>query len=262
MSSVIQTTRHIRLRQFLSEYYPFLSVLIGFMLVSLSMGPYHNGDTSWEMDAVSGVLNYGLPYAHGYLMDQPPVGFYIQALFFKFFGISINNGTFLVTLFGLGCVALVYGIGRVLYNKTTGFFAALLLAFSPWHLILSRTFLIDAQCLFFSLLSLFVGLIAVQKDSFRLFAVSGIIFAVAFSTKLYAAFTLIPLLILSFHYQRRNLKRLVTWFVAFSVPVLVASFLWYETITGAGLQAIFAHRLMVPIPDISNPTPFLWRIFW
>ncbi len=196
------------MEDFLSEHYPLLSVLIGFLLVSFSVGPYQNGDTAWEHDAMSGVLKYGLPYANGNLMDQPPLGFYIQAVFAKAFGLSINNGTFLVTLFGLGCITLVYGIGKFAYNKTTGFIASALLAFSPWHLVLSRSFLIDVPCLFFSLLSLFVGLIAVRRGSFRLFVVSGIVFAAAFNTKLYAVFILIPLLAFFFYNNPKNLKRI------------------------------------------------------
>ena len=213
------------------------------MLVALSIGPYFNGDTAWEYDAVLGVTKYGLPYANGfYLINQPPLGFYIQAAFFTAFGSSINNGTFLVTLFGLGCVALVYGIGKAMYNKTTGFVAAALLAFSPWHLILSRTFLIDVQSLFFSLFSLFVGIIAVRRDSFKLFFASGIIFAAAFSTKLYAVFTLIPLLAFFFYYSPKNIKRIAIWLAAFSLPVLLISYLWYQTITGVGLSSIFFHN--------------------
>jgi 4-amino-4-deoxy-L-arabinose transferase-like glycosyltransferase len=237
-----QTFWHLNLKKYLSEYYPLLSVLIGFILVSLSVGPYHNGDTSWEYDAVSGVLKTGLPVANGgILMDQPPVGFYIQALFFKVFGMSINNGTFLVTLFGLECVALVYGIGRVACNQTTGFFASVLFAFSPWHLILSRSFLIDVQCLFFSLLTLFVGLIAVRRGSFKLFLASGIFFTVAFNTKLYAAFTLIPLLMFFLYYGPKKIKQMLKWLAAFLVPVFLVSFLWYETISGLGMSAVTMH---------------------
>jgi 4-amino-4-deoxy-L-arabinose transferase-like glycosyltransferase len=209
------------------------------------------------MDAVEGVLNTGLPYANGYLMDQPPLGFYIQALWFTAFGVSIGNGAFLVTLFGLGCVALVYGIGTLIYNRTTGFFGVLLFAFSPWHLILSRTFLIDSQCLFFSLLSLFVGLVALKRGSFRLFLVSGLLFAVAFNTKLYAVFTLIPIVIFIYQSKRKDLKRVAIWLAAFAVPVLVSSIIWYEIITGSDLYAIFLHTdFSVPIPDLANPTPF------
>ena len=245
------------LGRLLSEYYPLLSVLIGFLLVSFSAGPYQNGDTSWEHEAMSGVLKYGLPYANGNLMDQPPLGFYIQAVFAKVFGLSINNGTFLVTLFGLGCIALIYGIGKFAYGKTTGFIAAALLAFSPWHLVLSRSFLIDVPCLFFSLLSLFVGLLAVRRGLLRLFVLSGIVFAAAFNTKLYAAFILFPLLAFFFYNNPKNLKRIVTWLSAFSIPALVASYLWYQTITGLGLISIFVHTdLITPYPGTIVPTYF------
>jgi 4-amino-4-deoxy-L-arabinose transferase-like glycosyltransferase len=246
------------LRRFLSEYYPLLSVLIGFLLVSFSVGPYQNGDTAWEHDAMSGVLKYGLPYANGRnLMDQPPLGFYIQAIFSKVFGLSISNGTFLVTIFGLGCIALVYGIGKLAYNKTTGFVAAALFAFSPWNLVLSRSFLIDVPCLFFSLLSLFVGLIAVRRGSFRLFAVSGIVFAAAFNTKLYSVFILIPLLAFFFYCNPKNLKRTGAWLVVFSIPALVSSYLWYQVITGIGMLSIFSHTdFITPNPGTIVPTYF------
>ena len=246
------------LKKFLIAYYPLLSVIIGFMMVSLSVGPYHNGDTAWEYDAVSGVTKYGLPYANGsYLIDQPPLGFYIQASFLTAFGTSITNGTFLVTLFGLGSVILVYLIARALYNQTTGFFAAALFAFSPWHIILSRTFLIDGVCLFFSLLSLFIGIIAIRRDSFRFILASGIVFAAAFSTKLYAIFILIPLLALFLYHGPRTLKRTVIWLATFSLPSFVASYLWYQTITGIGLLSIITHAdFVIHEPTSIVPTYF------
>ncbi len=253
-----QGLRLINLRKFLVSYYPLFSILIGFLLVSLSVGPYNNGDTIKEYDAVSGILKSGLPIiSGGYLMDEPPVGFYIHAFVFKFFGASFNNGLLMVLLLSLGCIALIYAIGTALYNKTTGFFAALLFAFTPWHLILSKSFLIDVPCLFFSLLSLLVGLLAFRKSSFRLLIASGILFATAFHTKLYAIFVLIPLLVFFFHYQPKNIKHIVTWCVAFSIPVIITTFLWYQTITGVGLPAIYIHPdLYSQNPNLVPPTPF------
>ncbi len=246
------------LKKFLIAYYPLLSVLVGFMLVSLSVGPYHNGDTAWEYDAVSGVTKYGFPYANSsYLIDQPPLGFYIQAGFLTVFGTSITNGTFLVTLFGLGSVILVYLIGRELYSRTTGFFAAALFAFSPWHIILSRTFLIDGVCLFFSLLSLFIGIVAIRRNSFKLIFASGIVFAAAFSTKLYAIFILIPLFALFLYHGPRTLKRTVTWLAVFSLPALVVSYLWYQAITGIGMLSIITHAdFVIHEPTSIAPTYF------
>jgi 4-amino-4-deoxy-L-arabinose transferase-like glycosyltransferase len=112
----------VSVKKLLSENYSLLSILIGFMLVSFSIGPYQNGDTQWEYEAAMGVIKWGMPYVNtfGNIMNQPPLGFYIEALFFKVFGLSIDTGVALVTLFGLGCIVLVYEIGKVVYNKTTG----------------------------------------------------------------------------------------------------------------------------------------------
>jgi 4-amino-4-deoxy-L-arabinose transferase-like glycosyltransferase len=247
------------LKKFFRENYPILSIVVGYLLVAFSLGPYSNGDTVWETEAVKGVINYGLPYANGfYLMDQPPLGFYIQAGFAKVFGLSMNNGTFLVTMFGLGAVILVYLIGKEVYSKTTGFFAALLFAFAPWLLIMSRIMLIDVPCLFFSLLSLFLGITAIKKGSFKLIVVTGFIFAAAFNTKLYAAFMLIPLAGYFLYSGPKKLKHKLSWIVAFIVPVFVFTYLWYQTITGLGLLSIFGHTDF----NVDNPSGFVPTYFF
>jgi hypothetical protein len=46
----------INIKQLLSENYPLLGILIGITLVSLSIGPFKNGDTDWEFKAAQGVL--------------------------------------------------------------------------------------------------------------------------------------------------------------------------------------------------------------
>ena len=231
------------IRKLVSENYPLLSILIGVVLVSFSIGPYQNGDTRWEYEAGMGVIKWGMPYVNtfGNIMNQPPLGFYIEALFFKVFGLSIDRGVALVTLFGLGCIVLVYKIGKDLYGKPTGLFAAVLFALTPWELVLSRSFLIDVQCLFFSLLCLFVGILAIRKDSVKLFMVSGAFFAAALLTKLFAAFILIPLLLLYVYYRPKNPRRILSQLVAFSLPALLFSFLWYQVISGQGMLSVFNH---------------------
>ena len=231
-------------RKVLSENYPLLSILIGIFLVSVSIGPFQNGDTQWEYDAATGVLRWGMPYvgSFGNLMNQPPLGFYLEAFFLKIFGSSINTGLVLVTLFGLGCTVLMYKLGEVLYSKTTGLFAAALFALTPWHLILSRSFLIDVQCLFFSLLCLLTGIYAIRKESLKLFLISGALFAAAFLTKSFAVFTLIPLFLFYVHHRPRNLRTIFSWLAAFFSPALLCSFLWYQVISGQGLFYILHHE--------------------
>src|SRR3989304_921132 len=232
-----------KIRKLLSENYPLLGILIGIVLISVSIGPFENWDTALEYEAASAVIRWGMPYVNsfGNLINQPPLGFYVEALFFTFFGTSIDTGVALITLLGLGCIIAVYKIGNVLYGKPTGLVAAALFALSPWELIFSRSFLIDVQCLFFSLLFLLVGIYAIRQDSLKLSLVSGTLFAAALLTKLFAVFTLIPLMLLFIYYRPKNLRRALSEVAGRLVPVLLFAFLWYNVISGGWLPSVFRH---------------------
>ena len=236
-------------KKFLSENYPLLSILVGITLVSLSIGPFQNGDTDWQFAAVNGVLRWGLPYVNtfGNLINQPPLGFYVEALFFNGFGASIINGTVLVTLLGLGSTFVIYKIGKEIYGKPTGLFAAALFALSPWELVLSRSFLIDAQCLFFSLLCLYIGILAIRKGSVKLSMVSGILFAAALLTKNFAAFILLPLFLFLLYSRPKNKGLFLKQVIAFLLPVLLVSLLWYQVVLGKDILYMFQHS------DFSDP---------
>jgi hypothetical protein len=220
----------------LSEHFPLLSILIGIVLISMSIGPFYNPDTQLEYEAATGVIRWGMPYitTFGNIINQPPVGFYINALVFKGVGLSLSTGQNVATLFGLGSTILVYKIGKIMYGKTTGVFAAALFALTPWQMVLSNSFLIDVQCLFFSLLFLFVGIYAIRKDSLRLFMFSGVLFAIALLTKFYAVFTLIPLALFYVYSAQKNLKRIMS-VAAYFLPALFLVFSWYYIVLGQGL---------------------------
>jgi 4-amino-4-deoxy-L-arabinose transferase-like glycosyltransferase len=238
-----------KIKKLLSENLPLLLVLLGILLVSVSMGPFENSDTQLEYNTALNVMKSGMPYGNsfGHLINEPPLGFYIEALFFTVFGSSMVTGVFLTALFGLGCAALTYMIGKFFYGKSTGLLAAALFGLTPWQLILSRSFLIDVQCLFFSLLFLLTGLLAIRKDSLKLFIISGGLFAAAFLTKFYAVFCLIPLLIFYIYSKPKSLKRIISWTGLFFVPIFLSAYSWYQVITGQGLLSIVIHY------DFTNP---------
>jgi 4-amino-4-deoxy-L-arabinose transferase-like glycosyltransferase len=232
-----------RIRKLLTENYPLLGILIGIVLISVSIGPFENWDTTLEYEAASAVIRWGMPYVNsfGNIINQPPLGFYVEALFFTFFGSSIDTGVVLITLLGLGCIIAVYKIGNVLYGKPTGLVAAAIFALSPWELIFSRSFLIDVQCLFFSLLCLLAGIYAIRQDSLKLSLFSGTLFAAAFLTKLFAVFILIPLMLLFIYHRPKNLKRIFSLLGVFFLPVLLFAFLWHNVISGGWLFSVFRH---------------------
>ena len=203
------------------------------------------------------MVKLGLPYATpGNLINQPPIGFYIDAVFFRAFGLSYATGVGVITLFGLGCVFLVYKVGKTLYGRRTGLFAAGIFALTPWYVVLSRSFLIDTQCLFFSLLFLLVGIWAVRKDSLKLFLVAGTLFGIALLTKLFAVFTLIPLGLIFVYYRPKSLKRVFAEIVGFVLPGVLMYYSWYELISKLGFFSVLTHNDFSSSIEGVTPTPF------
>lgn len=233
-----------KLKKLLKKYYPLLAILIGVTLVSIAMGPYLTLDTDLEFSTAQGILRWGYPYinAWGNLFNEPPIGFYTEAAVFQVFGFSVANGVALITLFGLACTVVVYKLGKELYNETTGFFAAAFFALAPWELVLSRSFLIDVQCLLFSLIYLYFGILAIRKDSIKFAAVAGMFFAAALLTKLFAVFMLLPLLLLYLYKRPTNKKQIIIQLGAFSLPAFLSSLLWYQIIMGKELLYLIQHN--------------------
>ena len=191
-------------RALLDAHYALIGVLLGAVLVAASTGAYTNWDSQLEFEAASNVVTHGFPYVTtGLMINQPPLGFYIDAPVFQAVGLSYLNGVGLITAFGLGCVVLIYALGTLLYGKKTGLIAAALFGIVPWHVYMSRIFLIDNQSLFLSLLFLIVGVLAVRKNSQKLLLISGVVFALALLTKLFAALMIVPLLLM-IYLQRKE----------------------------------------------------------
>ena len=192
-------------RSLLGAHYPIIGVLLGALLVAVSTGTYTNWDAQLEYQAASSVVTQGFPYVdNGLMINQPPLGFYMDAPVFYAFGLSYLNGVGVATAFGLGCVLLIYALGTLLYGKRTGLVAAALFGIVPWHVYISRIFLIDNQSLFFSLLFLIVGVLAVRKNSQKLLLAAGVFFAVALLTKLFCVFMLVPLIADYFSQKKRR----------------------------------------------------------
>jgi 4-amino-4-deoxy-L-arabinose transferase-like glycosyltransferase len=240
----------------LTKWFPLLAILVGSVLVSVSLGPFSNWDAQLEYGTAYSVLLHGLPYMpNGGLINQPPIGYLVDGVFFRVFGLSYSIGVAIITLFSLGCVALVYVLGKEFYGKQAGLLAAGLFALSPWQVILSRSFLIDVQCLFFSLLFLLVGWWAIRKNSLKLFLAAGLLFGIAFLTKVFAAFTLLPLMLL-FFFNWRKVSKQPFAIAAFTLPPLFLSFIWYDVVSGQGFFSLLRHDDFTNyLPSGVAPTP-------
>ena len=252
-----------KINVFLREHCTLLCILVGAALVSFSLGPYSNFDTQVEFAAASSVVTQGFPFASpGNLVNQPPLGFYLNGLFLGFFGLSYETGAVAVTFWGVGCVFLVYEIGKAFYNARIGLIAAAVFALTPWQVVLSRSFLIDVPCLFFSLLCLLVGLWAVRQASLKLTLASGILFGFAFLTKFFAVFSLIPLALLFVSQPPKGFKRMSIQILLFALPALLMYYLWYEVITGLGFFSFVGHNDFLSFTQGIKPSWFFLLNFF
>jgi len=245
------------LKTLLKKHFPLFGILLGAALLSISLGPYSSWDSQIEFAAASGVFKWGLPYTtFGNMINVPPLGFYIDALFLKIFGLSYETAVGVMTLFGLGCIFLVSKVGEALYGARTGLFAAALFALTPWQVIMSRVFLVDVQCLFFSLLYLLVGIWAIRKDSLKLLFVAGVLFGFALLTKLFAMFMLIPLSLIYIYWRPKNRMRMLEGILVFFLPAFLLQYLWYTLISGRELLSAFSHddfKTYLPSGFVASP---------
>ncbi|MCL2358723.1 MAG: glycosyltransferase family 39 protein [Nitrososphaerota archaeon] len=246
------------LKAALAAHYPIIGILLGSLLITSYMGTYTNWDAQLEYEAATSVLTHGFPYlSTGLMINQPPLGFYIAALFFGASSLSYLNGVWLATAFGLGSVFLLYVLGNVMYGRRTGLVAAALFGMVPWHTYLTRIFLIDNQYLFLGLLFLIMGILAVKRNSQKLVFGAGIVFATALLTKLYAVFMLIPmLLIIYLHRKETDFKLDVKNTLLFVLPSLVLQAVWFggfanQNFLGVYFNSDFTHPELVAEPVLA-----------
>ena len=70
------------------------------------------------------------------------------------FGLTNFGTRFTSVFFGMGCILVLYFLGRFLLNKNFGLLAASLLAIQPWHFLLSRVAFEGISFVFLVLLGL------------------------------------------------------------------------------------------------------------
>ncbi len=255
---------------FLATHYPLVAVLLGSFLFAAPMGTYTNWDARLEFEAASSILTRGFPYVTGgLLINQPPLGFYTAAPVLAASGLDYISAVGLATVFGLGGVAMVYALGTLLYGRRTGRAASALFGLVPWHVYMSRIFLIDNQYLFLSLLFVVIGVLAIRKNSDKLVLVAGAVFALALLTKLFAVFALIPIALLIYLNRKEssfklNRKKLLL----FLLPVIATQAVWFgvfanQNFLGVYFPTDFSHPELIADPSLLfQPIIFVKSAGW
>lgn len=110
---------------------------------------------------------WSVPYIFGKPQFEKPILFYfLLAMGFKFLGVSAAMARLWSCLFGIAGIILTYYLGKSIYNRRAGFWAALVLATSFEYLSLSRAVLTDiilSTFLLGALVSFYFGYLNARK---------------------------------------------------------------------------------------------------
>jgi len=235
-------------------------------------------DESVMLEFTNGLLESGYPHRHLGDLSVPLQNYeflvYPLALFMGLFG---NHETVLripAVLFGVATTALIYWIGLQLFNRLTGFLAALIYAFSPWAINFS-------QCLFHPAQDQFLGLVtiylwyrgAIESEEIRPAYVYGAAASFPFAYLTWEGHgMLLPVFLLSLFVFRRQdwswMKSRVLWTgVGIAILVVFLELCWrlasFPPYVQIGLEL---RHLRSPILAFLLPETDFWvswkEFFW
>jgi hypothetical protein len=150
--------------------------------------------------------------------DHPPLGFWIQHLFFLIFGNNLFAMRLPFVLAGLASIWLTFAIARKLFQKDgTALLSAAILAVSGYHVWISRIGLQESLVIFFILLTLWMFLKALENQKYFYWMVASTGLAMLMK---YTAAVLVPIIGTYLLWKRRDL---LSWKrVALSAVIIFA----------------------------------------
>ncbi|HBQ21483.1 MAG: hypothetical protein A2Z91_04620 [Deltaproteobacteria bacterium GWA2_38_16] len=127
--------------------------------------------------------------------EHPLLFKWLQAGFFKIFGISEFTSKALVGMMGCLLILLIFGFGNTFFSPWVGFLAGLFLLISPRFMMHASLCLLDIPLIFFSTLSITAAIFSERHKCFYL--ISGFALGCALLTK--GSFGLLPIPIILFY---------------------------------------------------------------
>lgn len=138
----------------------------------LEMLPIHYDEATYSLGSLQHFDRFmGIPVMcfQGYIR---PIFSYLVFISNKFFSLPVYIVRVPAALIGALTVALVYAVAKEMYNKKTGLFSALFLAFLPWHVIQSRRGDVVVLVPFFGCVIFYTLLLSLKRKSRPLYMLS------------------------------------------------------------------------------------------
>jgi endo-1,4-beta-D-glucanase Y len=191
--------------------------------------PYYESDEGTYTSQAWSLLKEGNLAPYTYWYDHPPLGWITISLWAKMlpgdffaFGTSIDTGRVLMLLVHLVSTALLFFITkRITKSNAVAILVCLLYSLSPLGIYFRRRVLLDNLMNMWMLMS--IAVLFFKRVTLRHFALSGLLFAFAFLTKISALFFAPTLLyiILTSKYQAHRLFRTASWIAVAALTITI-----------------------------------------
>jgi len=216
---------------------PFVSMLLlaaAILFAGLGQGDIRIDGPIYAWAAKHMVISgdwLNLYYDHGQTpyFNKPPLQFWLMALAFKVFGYSTFSAKLVSVLFGLGCVAMVYAIGRLRFEPSVAATAGIALATTYTFIRNTAAVRLDAGVTFFFLVALYAGgrMLLTERSLLRHWIMIGGACGFALMLKSGGGLFCLPILIGAFAWNRRR-DLLCNWGALLALAVCAVIVLpWY-----------------------------------
>ncbi len=199
-----------------------LGIFLSFNILFLN---FH--DFSWDSAVYIGMGKYIYSFwESGFWEPSRPLVLPIFLGFLWKLGFGITFQILFNTLFGVGCIYVVYLLGKEIFDKKTAIIASLFLAFSPTFFFFNTMILTGIPSTFFGLLAVYT---IFKKKYFLVGLFSGLAFMTRF-LQLWIFFILLFILFLKFFKEKSTVKNIIFMsggFILAVFPYLVFNFIMY-----------------------------------
>jgi 4-amino-4-deoxy-L-arabinose transferase-like glycosyltransferase len=154
-------------------------------------------------------LMYGFYNMQNFTYWQPPLYLLLLSLSFKTLGFGILQGRIVSLLLGLTSMIFTYALGKELYNKQVGIIASALLTFNILFFFVSRDIRMEIAVLCFTLIAIYLIILALKKSNKKYYFLSGIVSMLAFLSHPNGLIGIITIYTTIFIYKYSNSKNIL-----------------------------------------------------
>ncbi|MBT3297532.1 phospholipid carrier-dependent glycosyltransferase [archaeon] len=142
-------------------------------------------------------------------------------------------------IMGLLSIVLVYLIGKEMYNKKIGLFAAFFLAVSPMAAYFSRNVQGESPLIFFSLLTIYLFFLFKRTKKIKFFYLSSFSLLFASMSKYTTLYILFPIIIYYYLNRKEFNLNFKNWILYVAIP-LIPTFLYMQYVKSIVSELNFA----------------------